>query len=235
MKRITSMRVTQVRIFRQDDLPWAQILSGALHPRLVQVLELKPVLPPQPAPGLPIGFQVIFMAGQFKQANKIIVIEQLLFDERRIILTVVGNSQESNQAFDLLRELLAEIDPRQDKPAYEPLILSEETTTVAELDFGITRMLKGSQLEIFEKDLPRRVETLGAKALPFLSSIRFHIHYDELPESLKQHSITLLDKDVVIEWRQQTSLADNTFFISSPNSSDAHLELVRQLEKVFAS
>jgi hypothetical protein len=228
-----SMRVTQVRIFRQDDLPWAQILSGAIHPRLAQVLELKPVLPPQPVPGLPVG--LIFMAGQFKLADKVIVVEHLLFDERRIILTVVGDSKESNKAFDLLRELLAEIDPRQDKSAYEPLILSEETTTVAELDFGITRMLKGSQLEIFEKDLPRRVETLGAKALPFLSSIRFHIHYDELPESLKQQSITLLDKDVVIEWRQQTSLADNTFFISSPNSSDAHLELIRQLEKAFAN
>jgi hypothetical protein len=234
MKRIMSMRVTQIRIFRSDEIPFAQLQSGVASQKLAQALGLQLFAPPQPVPGLPIP-QVIYGTGQLKENEKITVIEQLAFDERRIVLMIAGDSRTCNKVFEVVRKIIIEIDQRQEKPAYEPLILSEETMTILKLDFPITKLLKDGSLETFGKDLTTRVENLGAKAQAFVSSVHFRIHYDDLPDLLKKQGISLLDKEVAIEWRQQSAVDDNIFFITSPNSSDDHLQLIQHLEELFAN
>ncbi len=231
MVEIISTTVTQTRIFGPDEIPFVQ-LQLSQSSELIQ----KQFAFANPGPMLPFEApQVPTFQGGFMEVNgKDVVITQLRIEPQRIILVVAGSSISANMIYGRLAELLKKIDSREGKSGLVERLLSEETSTVVRLAFPITRMVREGAWEKFSSGLSERIESHGATVVSTPFSFRFRIRFTELPEKLSSHGIQLSNKSVVIEMRTQTSPEDCTFFVSSPNSTDAHKALLDFLEKSFS-
>jgi hypothetical protein len=67
------------------------------------------------------------------------------------------------------------------------------------------------------------------------TALRLRVSYLDVPAKFKANSINVVDKEIRIEQRRNTAIDQNTYFISSPNSSDIHMKLIAQLEEVFGT
>lgn len=146
---------------------------------------------------------------------------------------MASTSAVARSAFEKLKDLILEVDQREAKPAYDPLVMTEETTTVAHLEFPITSLFAGDACSSLVAGFASRTENHGAMTRIVPSSIRFRVSYEDLPESFRRNSISLLDKDIAIELRANTAIEENVYYMCSPNSSDVHLGLIALLEDIF--
>jgi hypothetical protein len=192
-------------------------------------MSLQPPAVPDPAGG--IGF----ISCDLEQEASPISIEQVVIESRRITIAVNASSEHCIYVFTRLIELLREIDQRPLKPEFKPLIMTEETTTVVQLDFPITILFKASQVSAFSDKLGSIVNNYGAKAAIWPNGVKFRISYLNPPSILKANNIDLVDREIRIEQRVNTAVEENTYFIISPNSSDIHMKLIAKLEEIFSS
>ena len=128
---------------------------------------------------------------------------------------------------------MIELDKREIKPAYSPLVMTEETTTVVNFDFPFTNLFDGEPFRNLSEGLSSISSKCGAKATIVPSSMHFRVSYDDLPEGLRKNNVNLVDKDIAIELRVNTDIGERMYFISSPVSTDCHLELLSLIEKTF--
>jgi hypothetical protein len=234
MKRIDSLTVAQLRIFKTDELPFNSLRLGASVQKIRTEFAFKHITN-IPAPMTPDLLGAIgFVAGEVKTEAGATVIESLVIESRRVLLTIHGPSEVANQTFDRLRGMIREVDQRENKPELVPLIVTEDTTTVVHLDHPILSLLTGCPLEQLVGGLDSKIEKHGARVRIYPASFRLAVAYDHVPDSLKLNNITLADKVISIELRMGTAVEDNIYFISSPNPSTIHLQMVTFLEELLA-
>ena len=233
--QIIGLQVSQVRIFQADALPFAFLQLNASVQRIMKEFEFRQAatLKPQQTPDLSGG--VAFFSGAFQASSMTIVIQQLILEKRRIILNVAGSSGAADLAFSRLRDLVKELDQRENKAEIEPLVQTDETTTIVKLDLSIAKIFSTGQFASFSGALESKLDRYGTKETKLVPiSVRYRVAYGDLSDELKANNIALLAKEIVIELREGTPLEDNTFFIVSPNRSDLHLEIVSLIEQTFS-
>jgi hypothetical protein len=234
MGELIGIRVSQVRIFSPDELPFNHLRLDANIKRISKEFSFRQamMLGPQQTGDLLGG--VTFFGGTIISDSGQSVIEQIIIESRRVIIAVAGDSTAADSVFGRLKDLLKEFDQRQNKPLVEPIVTTQDTTTIMRLQFPISKIFSMGSLGAFTKELDTKVEQPLAKARIFPSSIKFRVSYYDIPESFKAKNVELLDKEIVIEYRVGTAIEENTYFISSPSRSDIHLEMVEFLEHTFA-
>jgi hypothetical protein len=235
MYQVAWLAVTQVRIFRAEEIPISllQVESAAKAIRAAfSFRQFVPIAPPVSAD--PMG-GLSFGQGELKENGTSIGIQQLTIEPRRIILNVHSSSSNANKVFGRVIELLRQLDPRAEKPSYEPLLCTEQTVSTVKFGFPISKLFDSNPLLQFGKGLEEKIVGYAGRPKIVPSAVHYHVTYSDLPETLTSQNILQLAKDVRIEMRSQTALDDNTFFIQSPNPSDVHLRLVDYIEESFGA
>ena len=233
MKKISWISVTQVRLFRNDEIP----LSLLQLPLIIQQSKVAlgftqdPIVQPAPSPDLPGS--IVFVNGQFVTDSAVFAVPQLQIEPRRIRISISATSDIANLLFERLKQVMISVDTRSEKPTYDPLVLTEETGTAVNLDSTLRRLFLGDAGERLLAGLQATLESHGAVASIEPVGLRYHVRFSELPEALRKYGVTLLEKDIRIEVRNQTPAEDKNYFIVSPNSSDSHFALIDYLENTF--
>ena len=231
MKEIRDLKVTQIRIFPIDELPFESLLRPSAIKQIASIFNFN--TPPVFPEGFPVEIpSILFRNGEFTYENQTTLIEQASIERRRLITSLAGNSTVSDAFFVELKDNFAKLDLRNINRNYEPIITTEETQCIVQLDFPITDLFKNSPIGKFAPLLRKKslCHECDITAIPF--SIKFRISYLNIPDVIKQHRITLTDKDFIIEQREKTSIEENLYWTSSPTPSDGHLELIKEFEKL---
>jgi hypothetical protein len=234
MYQISSLTVTQIRIFRVDELPYLslQMPSGVASVRAIfnfqQVTPLAPPLVPDPQGAF------LFAQGEFADGEDTVGIPQLQIEPRRIVLISNSTSEVASKAFEALRRALGIIDNRSEKPQYVPIFMTEETASIVHFDFSIDHLFVNNPLCEFSVGVQSKIAGFGAKAHLFPSGIKYQVLYGELPEDLKAQGVIQLPKEIRIELRNQSNPQDNLYFVTSPNPTNEHLDLLKYVESTFS-
>jgi len=233
MKRLHSLIVTQTRILPADDLPFVALLTQTAIEQIQQAFSFRQAMPvqppivPDPAGGLS------FWGGQLEIDSIPVAISQITIEPRKITVATAGSSDKSNRIYELLADLIRRLDSRAQKPLLEPIVLTEETVTVLELDFPITRLFEDGRIAELTRDAAGLVDKVTSRISVVPAGITFRVSYLDPGEKIQANNIQLIDKELKIERRVNTAPDENMFFISSPNGSETHMKLVGRLEEVF--
>lgn len=233
MKRVDSLHIVQVRIFRNDEFFLSDLRLENSISEIKRRFSFKQALPLEsPASADPQG-AIAFMSGEVEDQDRAYEIERLIIESRRVIISAASSSSIATKFFEALRPVVIELDRREKKSAYEPLVMTEETTTVVHLDFPITSLFASEKFKGLMSGFTSLSSECGAKATIIPSSLHFRVSYRNLPEPLTKNNIALLDKDIAIELRVNTDVEENAYFITSPLSTDSHLKLISLIEDSF--
>jgi hypothetical protein len=228
MKELLRLSVTQIRIFAADTLGFRYFRSPSSIADIKQQFGFDSQA--SPFEGLPVEApSLVFTSGQFEFDNKKYLVESLTLEDRRIIFTISAESAVADRFFSRLIQILRTYDLREAAPEYAPIVLAQETVCVAKLDLKLGDLLCNSQ-ENIQRDIDGLFSTPGYNVRVFPTSIRFAVHYLDIPDELKNHKITMADKDIAIEVRVKTDPDEGVFFTRSPFDSNSHLKLIEMLE-----
>lgn len=231
MKQIYDLKVTQIRIFPADELPFRSLHRNTAMSKMSNTFKLKPnpqmyfEISPTVVPNINLN------NGEYDYNDRSYLIDYLIIEDRRIIIRMTANSDIVNNFFEELRRLLIDIDIREKKPNYEPLIRVDETQCIAKFDFSFEDILQHTKLSDFPKYLAKKVQSYGSKLEIVPNALRFRLKYLSIPEILRKHDITLIDKDFIIERRDRFPYEEQVYFTYSPTDSTTHLEILKELEK----
>jgi hypothetical protein len=235
MYEIVWLAVTQVRIFHAEEIPLTVLQVDSAAKALQSAFGFRaysPIVPP--ATPDPMG-GITFTHGELPIDGKVAGIQQLTIEPRRIVINVHASSKDANIVFARLVEILRELDPREKKPDYSPIVLTEETVSTIKLGFPLSRLFASEPLRGLGERLSEVVVGNGAKPKLTPSALHYHVSYSDLPPELVSQNVMLLPKAIRIEQRQQTDPNDHIYFITTPNPTDVHLVLVDHLSKLFGN
>jgi hypothetical protein len=234
MYKLDWISVTQIRIFKAEEIPLAVVQMSSAANAIKDAFVFRQVTPLAPPLTFDPAGAVQFTSGEISVEGVVVAVPQLIVETRRIILSVSSTSHIANRVFESLKIVLAGIDARDPKASYDPIMTTEETVSTVRLDFPILNLFPAS-LADFSRGLTERLSAFGSKVHSYPSGIKFHVEYTDLPESLKAQNIFHLPKEVRIEVRNQTAPNDNVYYIQSPNPTDEHLELLDYISEVFSA
>jgi hypothetical protein len=221
MKEISSLSVTQFRIFPHDAIPFSLLRSA------YGTVRLKTFMGFRTAAFDPESGDLVFEDGAYKKDDSpLLAIPTIAFNSRRIVLSVAGSSDHARLAYGALRDFFSLLG----FTLPEPILFTEETNCIAQLDFDWTELINPalfSTVTDFAQHitLPPQIKTGG---------IRFTLEFSP-NQTLKDAGVTLSDKQIVIEPRLGLLLSQRIYFTGSPSSSDEHIALLRTLEARVAS
>ncbi|MEC4683027.1 MAG: hypothetical protein VST70_05035, partial [Nitrospirota bacterium] len=170
-----------------------------------------------------------FNGGEFKH-KKIIPINSITFEERRLLLSVSGTSEDADSLFEDLLKTISEVLGASIK-FLPPLVKSDQTSCFATFKVDIQQYFSNPFLLFCEKRLPKfnQIPKTQISAQPF--SLRIEISYKIDDPVLSESNISIFPKHLVIERRLQTPPKKNMYFVSSPFESNTHIKLIEELQE----
>jgi len=231
MKDIKFIKTTQIMIFPSDDIDFYGINNDETLQVIISKYQLSKVtIPAQFSVPLP---QILLQNGSFRQKQSKFIIEQLIIEERKIVINILSDSTTSNAFYSDLRTLLIALDLRKSKGSYEPLVSTYETTCILKLNFKFGQLCPRIPITKLENKISENV-TYSSSVSIIPSSLRFQISYDKIPEKLLKNKISISDKHFVIELREKTDPDDQLYFTASPTDTETHFELIKILEDTLS-
>jgi hypothetical protein len=231
MAALKNLVVTQIRVFKADDLP-----SSLLHsPSFLAIAKNEFGFSKAGLATPPISFDpnggIVFNDGGFEHEKIKYVIQQLLIESRRIIINFFGSSQSASAFYLKLYDIIKAFCINTKTPEFEPLILAEETATTHVLSFPIIKLIGNGPMAGFYTGVREHIEDFNSQIQVLPTAFKFRVLYSNIPSVLLENGIQIQEKELSIEYRAQTRVEDCIYFIKSPNSSDEHEKLVNYFEK----
>ena len=230
LKDITDLTVNQIRIFPVDIVPLNKITARSCVEKIRDDLSVSQI---EPAPFIDGAGSIIFLRGEIKEGNRIIVINRIAVESRRIILEVAGTSKETNQVYDVLLSSIASVADVDLESLRLPLLLAETTQCVATLGFNFEVLFNNSFIEFLngrvKKEATSKIAKGSVRPLVAVTEITYQIK----DETLTKNKISMNSKQFAIAPRPGTPLEARRYVLSSPFDSDTHLKLVRDLEEAI--
>lgn len=223
MKNITNMSVIQGRIFAPDAIPYRLITTPSGTNFLKEIFGFGSAALSQE------NWDYVFQDGTLERKGEggVVPITWVGFNDRRIVVQVLGDSADAHAVYLAISERLVELYPGFRNAA--PLVFNEETSCVARLDFEWTALLSPVVIEQIAK-LVGELSTEDVRRIIKNVNVRFTLGSVASDNSLREYGITLYDPTVIIEPRADVPLSERFYFTSSPCDSDAHLKFVSELE-----
>jgi len=231
MKGIRDLKSTQIRIFPIDEIGFNSLQRSNAKKQIQEKYKLQPSTQMffESVPGE--SHKMTFVNGEFFYEGEMVLIDRLSIEERRIIICMSSSSNMVSLMFEDLRKLLIDLDLRDTKSNYKPIVIAQETSCVAKLDFSFTDLFKNTVIADFNSYISKNIKLHGCETEIIPSAIRFKICYIKQPESFIKHKITLSEKDFILEIRDRTAYEDNLYYTFSPTDSETHIKLLIELEK----
>lgn len=228
MKNVNQLQITVISIFPVDQISIPSLLRRESLNHLNHLFRLQYVQ--QADPFFLNQNQIMFRNGEFVHEDTVYLINEVVIDNRKIVIKMNAPSIIGDIFFDLLKKELISLDVRRRKIEFTPLITTYETTCVCTLDFDLYRYLGGHDFNEFIDNIEQQIPKHGSTISIIPSSLRFKIDYSNIPEEIRKNRITLAEKNIIIEYREKTNPEDRIYLTSSPTRSETHFELLEVFE-----
>ena len=225
MKNVANMYVMQVRFFAPDVIPYRLIIAPRGTDLLTQALGLS-------SASWQEGGEYAFQNGTLEYQERIIPIIWLSFQERRMVIQVLGDSAAADAVYSAVTDALADLAPGFRSAA--PLALTQETSCAIQLDFEWSALFSPALVEQISEKLIKDLSSEQVERFLKSASVRFTFGGVARNSELSEHGIGPSDQPVLIETRVDVPLSERAYFTYSPYDSDTHLELVSRLEASLA-
>lgn len=230
MKNIVDLVVNQIRIFPVDIIPLGLINTKSCVEKIKDTLSISEVGVLPPIEGKSI---IIFLKGELKENNELVVINKVEVDPRRIIIEVAGTSKAGNKVYELFMSSLAALTNIDLGSLQSPLLLAETTRCVATLDFTFEELFNRSFTEFLNKRVEKEATNDAAEGSVRPLAAIAEISYRVKDEYLVSNRISMNPKQLTIAPRPGAPLDEKKYVISSPFDSDTHLKLIEELNKAI--
>jgi len=230
LKNIVDLVVNQIRIFPVDIIPLGLINTKSCVEKIKDTLSISEVGVLPPIEGKAI---IVFLKGELKENNELVVINKIEVDPRRIIIEVAGTSKAGNKVYELFMSSLAALTNIDLGSLQSPLLLAETTRCVATLDFTFEELFNRSFVEFLNKKVNKEATNDAAEgSIRPLAAIT-EISYRVKDEALINNKISMNPKQLTIAPRPGAPLDEKKYVISSPFNSDTHIKLIEELNKAI--
>ncbi len=230
MKNIVDLVVNQIRIFPVDIIPFGLINTKSCVEKIKDTLSISEVvvLPPIEGKGI-----IVFLKGELKENNELVVINKIEVDPRRIIIEVAGTSKAGNKVYELFMSSLTALTNLDLESLRLPLLLAETTRCVVTLDFTFEELFNHSFTEFLNKRVEKEATNDAAEGSVRPLAAIAEISYRVKDEDLVNNKISMNPKQLTIAPRPGAPLDEKKYVISSPFDSDTHLKLIEELNKAI--
>lgn len=230
MRDIKELVVKKINIFPVDYIPYAHLMRQDFIEHMIDRYKFQ-------KHEMPFGFHMketpsllVFYSGEYDFEDKKIIINKLVFENRKIVLEARASSQVSKKIFGAIAKDIKKFDPIKAFKMSDAYYQSEETSCIVSLDI--------EYMSIYSEEL---ISFLHNGFLPLLK----HKYLDMRPKhmsfevdfepdvKLAQEKVTLASKTLTIEPRMGQSLKKKVFYTESPFDSDTHLKLLEKFERIF--
>jgi hypothetical protein len=225
MKAVAGMYVQQTRLFAPDVVPYRLVITALGANRLKEVFGFGSTTWQE-------NLEYVFQDGTIEYQGNICPITWVSFHDRRILIQVFGDSGAAHAAYAAISEVLEDLAPG--FRGATPLLMAEETSCAAQLDFDWTALFNPALVD----HITKRVGEFSSKqAKRFIKGInvRFTLGIEIKRKELSERGITLHDQSITVEPRADTPLSERVYHTYSPCDSDTHLRLVSELEEKLSA
>jgi len=221
MPVVTNLYVTQGRIFAPDIVPYRLVITPLGTSLINQAFGFRDANWSQE------NLDYVFQDGTFEYQGGNLPITWLGFNDRRIVIQVLGDSDAAHAVYSFLCEALTQLTPGFQEA--RPLLLNEETSCTVRLSFDWRALLNPALVDLVS-DKVKEFTTEEARRFIKGLSIRFTIGAVTADERLRDYGVSLFDQTIAVEPKANVPLSERIYFTYSPFDSDTHLKLISDLE-----
>lgn len=227
--QIIDLRSTLIDLFPVDSLDFMALMLDSFSTAIINKYGCAKLNVPPPSGSVGL----VFTLGKVEIHGKVKIIDRIVVEERRIIVTIGGSSDEARVLMKDLILLIASCETRHEIRPISPVLEIDESQSTVQLSIDFSRLVSGSIAESIPESLSSRtvIAPTSMRAAITPAGLRFKIRYLGENEDLKNHSITMADKYLSIEAREGIGIEAKIFFASAPVKSDTLLELLRSFEQ----
>lgn len=236
MKNITDLKVTELRLFKFDVIPFNTLMTATQSNLVTSTYLFKDAEVRQDENKNIL--QLVMRTGEFKYNKQVYPIELLSIERNRIIFSIYSDSNIANKFYQEIANALAKIDSSGQFKKNKPLIKTMETMCVAKLDIDYSSIFS-NKMNSFNKNKASKAcssaidNVANVQILP--RGLTFDVTYEVSNKPLLENKVTIQTKQIRIEPRWGIDLKENLFYLHSPTDSKTHLKLLSEFEKVFKS
>ena len=241
MKKLSDLKITQVRVYPTDMIPFHYLFSPTAVDKLRGAFRFKETgkgaSGTQGVVNIPAAItfpaeSLLFRQGEFTVKDKMHSVESLVFEPRRILFTILGSSEVANTFYQALAAIILEFDPDKQFNASGFLIQSDDTGCDVTLDVDIRQLLSREFVSFLDSKLLPELSNKAATAKLRGVRMAFEVSYSIKDEKLSDHNISFSPKVVLLQSAPSSPLEEKRYMVLSPTSSDTLLMLLDELGKL---
>lgn len=226
--KLRSVRVVQVLVFRSDQIPLQRLIARSNLEELGSRFSFSNT---QLAQQIDAGTRaVVLEGGSFESDLKRIAIPRLVIDDRRILVAVEGSSNDAKLLYFPIVEFLAKLDGVGVEQFDEPVIRSEESEVVAELDFSFDMLVAPGFWKFMTTEVAKTATTRFAGATLMPAHLSFYVEYQSLDDTLEKYQIILTRKEFTLEPRSGVPIQDQVYYSKAPFDTETHVKVLSEIE-----
>ncbi|HLE17695.1 MAG TPA: hypothetical protein VI728_05350, partial [Syntrophales bacterium] len=172
--------------------------------------------------------------GEIRRDKKLIVINRIEVESRRIVLEVDGTSDDANEVYEAFLSSVIAVANVDSEPLHTPLLKAETSQCIVTLDFTIDVLFSNVFMEFLYKKIEKEGSSKLAKASVRPLAILTEIAYEIKEKTITDNKITMNPKQFTIALRPGAPSEARKYLISSPFDSATHLKLIEGLNKEIA-
>lgn len=227
---IHGLKITQILLVRFDEIPLAKLVNRRYLERLKSLFEFSNIDIVQDAENIII----LCRHGIHEDNGDEIPVVRLELQQRKIVYELEAPSERADPFFQHLAEFLADVAGRTDDEYLRPIVKSEESEIIAQLDFSIESLLSPAFFQFVQSEVVDKAASDMADVSISPTSLKFLVEYFPKDESLAEYRIGLSRKEFTVEPRVGYPLAEQIYYSKAPIDTNSHIELLEELEKRFS-
>lgn len=224
--RIIHLRIHQVLIVRFDQIPIGKLFHKKAVNELSAIFQLSNIQIEDEKNLLGINGLIQTSSGEF-------VINRLSIEDRRILLDMEGDSILADQVISKLKSFLALLANTEDYNFLEPIVKAQESEIIAELNFGVNKLMPEQVVNFIQKDITQALtsDNIQPRINPHLFT--FVVNF-QTPENFQDdYRVTLSRKELVLGPRPGFPISDQVYYSKAPTDSDTHKNILLKLEELL--
>jgi len=230
MENVTDLKVNQVRVFAADIIPISLITANSTVDKIKGALSFGEI---QAIPTVEGKNIIIFQRGELKRDNKLVIINRIVVEPRRIIMDIDGTSKDSNEVYEEFLTIISGVGTIDLKVLRKPLFVAEGTQCIVTLSFSFDSLFSKEYLAFLKKQVETTAESDVAKAVVRPSIALAEITYEIKDQILLDNKVGLNVKEFRISPRPGIPLDLRRYIVASPFDSDTHLKIIGELDKTI--
>ena len=222
---------TQIRIFGAGRIPYRQFarksaLDSCKSLFKFDVLETPSPLTEEGAPKI-----IFYRSGEFSLGDKTAIINALAFEDRKITLSICGESGEGEVVFQELAKFLAGLDQDCKIDKEKPIILTHESSCIVRIDMDFREIFDRRFTDFLDTSLIATQSRAVDKVYP--DALAFRIIYQQDQQLFSDQNITVSPKRFIFQPAPRVDPNEKEFLVCSPCDTKTHFKLIEALKKTY--